>query len=312
MAIDVAVWSRRVRMQQLRAVLAVADTTSLAQAAERLGLTQPAITKILHEIESDLGVRLFDRTSRGTHATEQGRLLADQLKLIFTQLEQAAQALADDRQGLRGRVKVGALIAGSASLLPRAIARMHADRPGVLITIIEGTYDYLTPLLRQGALDFIVGRLPKYEYRDGIEVEALYEESIALVARPGHPALALRRPTLPGLRRWPWILPLPGTTLRQIIENAFHDARTELPQTCCESVSVVSNRRLILETDCICAFPSGVVQFDIDNGVLARLAFGALPSFGPVGVSRRQGGGLSRAALALLDELRRPADGAAG
>ena len=62
-------WARRVKMQHLRAVLAVADSTSLAQAGERLGLTQPAVTKTLAELEDILGVRLFERGRRGAEPT---------------------------------------------------------------------------------------------------------------------------------------------------------------------------------------------------------------------------------------------------
>lgn len=303
MAADLAAWSRRVRMQHLRTVLAVAETSSLAQAAERLALTQSAVTKILHEVEADLGVQLFQRTSRGTHATAQGELLAEHVRLVFTHLEQAVQALHDSREGLVGRVTVGVLIAGAASLLPSAVARLQASRPGVVVTVIEGTYDYLLPLLRQGALDFVVGRLPKHELRDGVSVEALYDESIALAVRPGHPAAALRRPALETLRQWPWILPLAGTTLRQLIESAFHEARADMPDTRCESVSVVFNRRLILETDCIGAFPLEVVQLDLERGVLQRIDGVSLPAFGPVGITRRKDGSLSRAAQALADAV---------
>ncbi len=302
---DVAGWSRRVKMQHLRTVLAVAEAPSLAHAAEQLGLTQPAVTKIVHEVEADVGVKLFTRTSRGTYCTPSGRVLADHVKLVFSQLDQAAKAIHESREGLTGRVVVGALIAGAASLLPLAIARLHAERPGVRITIIEGTYDYLTPLLRQGALDFIVGRLPKHEYRDGIDVEALYDEKIALVVRPGHPALALEEPRLASLLAWPWILPLAGTTLRQLIGSAFHDNQLELPDARCESVSVISNRRLILETDYICSFPWEVVKPDVDSGLLEVLHVKLPQSFGPVGISVRKGGAPSRAAEALLDALRR-------
>lgn len=302
--IDVEAWTRSVKLQHLRAILAIAETTSMALAAERLKLTQPAVTKILHEIEEDLGVQLCTRTSRGTHLTPSGRILADHVTLIFSQLGQAAKAIHDNREGLSGRVVVGTLIAGAASLLPSAIARLQSERPGVRVTIIEGTYDYLTPLLRQGALDLIVGRLPKQEYRDGLEEDALYQERIAIVVRPGHPALALKRPGLGDLRRWPWILPLSGTSLRLLLEAAFHDRGLELPEERCESVSVVSNRRLIMETDYICSFPWEVVKLDVEHGMLCRIDASMPFMFGPVGISRRKGGGLSRAAEALVEALR--------
>lgn len=302
-------WGQRVKLQHLRTVLAVAHNASLMRAAEELGLTQPAITKILHELEDELGVQLFVRTSRGTHCTPFGSILAEHARLVFAQLDQAADDLHDTREGLSGRIVVGALIAGAASILPRALARLQHERPGVRVTIIEGTYDYLIPLLRQGALDLIAGRLPAHKYREGLEVEALHQERIALLVRPGHPALALRAPGLAELRAWPWILPLPDTTLRQIIEAAFHDLNLDLPQAPCESVSVVSNRRLILETDCICAFPWQVVEPDVEAGLLARIDAGLELSFGPVGISRRKAGLPSRAAEALIAALREAASG---
>jgi LysR family pca operon transcriptional activator len=296
---DIEAWCRRVKLQHLRAVLAVAQTTSLALAAEVMGLSQPAVTKILHEIEADLDVQLFHRTSRGTTCTPAGELLVSHVRLIFAQLEQAAKAIHDSRAGLSGRVVVGALIAGAAWLLPKAVSALQAERPGVRVTIIEGTYDYLTPLLRQGQLDMIVGRLPKHEYREGLDVQ----ERVALVVRPGHPALELKRPSLKALSAWPWILPLAGTTLRQLLESAFHDLKLELPDARVESVSVVSNRRLILETDYVCSFPWDVVQLDVQHGLLSRLNPNLPLAFGPVGVSMRKEGAPSPAGQALLDAL---------
>ena len=304
-------FSRRVKLQHLRTVLAVAQTTSLARASEQLGLTQPAITKILHEIEDDLQVQLFTRTSRGTHATPFGTILADHARLVFAQLDQAAAEIHDSRDGLSGRITAGALIAGAASLLPRAIAQLQRERPGVRVTVVEGTYDYLIPLLHEGAVDFIVGRVPGHQHREGVEVEPLFQEQIALAVRPGHPVLKLRKAGIADLLAWPWILPLPGTSLRQILETTFHDRNLNLPDARCESVSVVSNRRLILETDYICAFPLQVVEPDFDGGTLVRIDIGVPMTFGPVGITTRKRGGVSRTADELLRTLRAVGSGTA-
>jgi len=300
---DIESWGRRVKMQHLRVVLAAAETASLAQAGDRIGLTQPAITKIIQEVETGLGVELFKRTNRGTVCTEQGQLLADRLRLVFSQLDQAVKSLHDSREGLTGRVVVGALIAGAATLLPTAVSKLLESRPGIRVTVIEGTYDYLVPLLHRGALDFIIGRLPKYEYRDGLEVTPLRQSDVALVVRPGHPLLAGPALTLATLQGWPWILPLPGTTLRHLIEAAFHDHCLDMPQKGCESVSVVMNRALILQSDCIGSFPQEVIQFEIDHGLIRRLDIGQTLTFGPVGISRRKGVVPSNAAQALLNAL---------
>lgn len=297
-------WGQRVKLQHLRVVLAVAKNASLLDAARNVGLTQPAVTKIIHEVETELGVQLFVRTSRGTHCTPFGRILAEHAQQVFTQLNTAAVEIHDAREGLSGRVVVGTLIAGAAAILPRAMARLNRERPGVRVTVIEGTYDILTPLLRQGALDFIVGRLPGHQFRAGLVVEPMCGETIAFVVRDGHPALGRGRLDLADLCAWPWILPLPDTTMRSIIESAFHARNLELPHAPCESVSVVFNRRMLIDTDFVCAFPLGVIQPDLTAGLLRRLTLKHELSFGPVGVSRRRTGSLSRAADALIQAMR--------
>lgn len=297
-------WTRRVRLQQLRAVLAVARNQSLVKAAEELGLSQPAVTKILHEVEADLGVQLFVRTSRGTHPTRYGELLAEHAAGVFAQLTQVEREIHNARAGLAGEVRLGTLIAASASLVPQAVAQLQRTVPGIRVMLVEGTYARLVPALRRGELDMIAGRLPAYQYREGLLLESFYQERVCFAVRPAHPALALRRPTLEQLGGWPWIMPPPQTTLRQMLEAAFHDQNLPLPQSPCESLSVVGNRRLLLETDYIAAFPARVIEPDLRAGLLAELTLAEPLAFGPVGVALRRDSPLSQPAEAMLAALR--------
>src|SRR5690625_5034890 len=180
-------WTRRIKLQQLRAILAVAESTSIVSASERIGLSQPAISKIISEVEQSLGAQLFDRTSSGTQPTELGTLLANYTKRVFSLLEQIEQEIVDAQKGISGHVVVGTLLAGSAQLLPGAITRLHKRLPNIRVTAIESTYEHLIPALHQGNIDFIVGRLPAYRYRRGIDVESFYQETICFVVRPDHP-----------------------------------------------------------------------------------------------------------------------------
>ena len=297
-------WIRRVKLQQLRIVLAVAENPSLLQAANVVGLSQPAVTKALHELERDLGVSLFERTSRGTHPTSYGELLAGRARIIFSQLARASDELADLQHGVSGNVHVGTLIAGAAHVLPTAVVRMQQLYPDVRIVVTEGTYETLVPQLRQGRLDLLLGRLPALSYREELSVEALYQERVEFVVRPDHPALARTTLTLADTSDWPWILPPPNTTLRQMLESAFHDANLTLPHALCESLSVVCNRQVILNSDAICAFPAGVVAPDISCRLLAALPLRQALAFGPVGISVLRGVELSRAAAAFAEAVR--------
>lgn len=297
-------WLRRVKLQQLRVAIAIDNNTSLLKAADQVGLSQSAITKIINELEKDIGVELFIRTSKGTHCTEYGAILIAHAKLVFAQLEQAEQEIHDLREGLSGHVTVGTLIAGAASLLPRALAKLQEQMPGIKVTVIEGTYEYLIPLLWQGSLQLIIGRLPPDQFRDAMEVELFYQEEIALIVRPGHPAIDLGIENLRELLQWPWILPLQGTTLRSMIESAFYSSNIEMPTTHVESLSVISNRRLIIESNYIAAFPWRVVKMDVEAGLLCRLSVVGDWSFGPVGITFRRNERRSPAAEQLVKTLR--------
>lgn len=297
-------WVRRVKLQHLRVVLAVERNSTLVRASDELGLSQSAITKILSEVESELGVPLFVRTSRGTHITPFGTIVAEQARLVFAHLDRAASEIQSMREGHSGRVTIGVMLTGAAAMLPLALAQLQRERSNIRVRIIEGAYDHLVPLLRQGVLDCIVGRLPAQRYRDGLEMETYYQDRIALVVRPDHPVLG-RTASLKDLLAWPWILPLPGTALRELVEAAFHDLDLALPQAPCESISVLANRRLIIESDCVCPFPWQTVELDVGAGLLARIETDPVLSLGPVGITRRKDEPLSPAAVYVVNLLER-------
>ncbi len=297
-------WPYRVRMHQLRAVIAVAEHSSLLKASEALGVTQPAVTKALNEFEADLGVKLFQRTNRGAETTPYGAAMVGYLKAVFSQLDQAAEELAGLRLGVGGRVSVGTLLSASAQLLPDAIAQLHRERPRVFVSVTEGTYDLLAPALVRGDLDFIVGRLPELQYREGLVLEPLYEESIAFMARKRHPLAKRSKGDLSEFLKWPLLLPPRETTLRRLLDKAFRDAGLDLPSASCESMSMLSNRRLLQESDMIGVWPAGVGAEDIRAGRLIALSWAPKITFGPVGITRHRGRQLSPTADFLIDLIK--------
>ena len=116
-------------IRQLRIAAAIGDAGSLVGAAATLNVTQPTISKALHELEAIVGVELFERTRRGVVPTLFGIALVRHAKLLMSQIRHAAEELADLKDGTGGRVVVGTLLAASATLLPGAIARLRRERP---------------------------------------------------------------------------------------------------------------------------------------------------------------------------------------
>ncbi len=245
----------RLKLRQLRLLTAIADEGTVLKGAMALNIAQPAATKTVKELEDALGVQLFDRTSRGVTPTEYGRVLIGHAKLILTQLRHAGEDLQSLEEGLTGRVHVGTLLAASSSLLPRALIMLHERRPGIAVSVVEGTIDRLMPALRTGDLDVVLGRLPEYRERENLKQQILYHDSVAIMVREGHPLTFLPNPGLSDLLAHDWVMPPPQTTLRRQIDQAFRQQGLEPPRAVIESVSILTNHQLLSHTDMVGAMP---------------------------------------------------------
>jgi DNA-binding transcriptional LysR family regulator len=296
--------TRKFRLRHVELIAELYDCGSILKAARRLSLTQPTVTKALRDVESTLGVQLFERSNRGLEPTAYGEIFARHAKIVLAQLRHAAEELESLRAGYSGKVTVGTLLAASASILPDAIAMLKKQRPAVAISVVVGTYDILMPSLLVGDLDMVLGRLPEEGRSRALVYEEFYLEPICVVARRAHPLARKRRLTLRELANEPWLLPLPETALRRQIERAFVEAGAQLPRNVIESVSILTNRALLRKSDCIGVMPYHVALDDVEQGLLAFLPVKLKSIETPVGAILRAPGKLPPAAAALLDCLR--------
>ncbi|WP_333826691.1 LysR substrate-binding domain-containing protein [Pararhodobacter sp.] len=294
----------RMTLRNLHLIDAIKREGSLLRAAQALNMSQSAVTKALQEVEATLGCSLFHRTNRGVVTTPSGDVLAAHARVMLTQLDHAEQELTNLRDGASGIVTVGTLLAASVSLLPKAIAHVRAGRPRLTVRTVEGPNASLMPLLRQGALDMVVGRLPVYRQRDGIAQERLLEDQAAIVMRRDHPLSRHPGPGPADLLRWDWILPPQDTTMRRQVDDLFREKGLQAPVAGVETLSVLITRDLLLHSDMLAIWPAEVAQAEDALGIVSVLPFDLSHTGRPVGISTREGGRLSPAAEALIDALR--------
>lgn len=248
----------RLKLRQLRLLTAIADEGTVLKGSQALNIAQPAATKSIKELEDALGVQLFDRSSRGVTPTDFGRVMIKHAKLILTQLRHAGEELQSLEEGLSGRVHVGTLLAASTSLLPRALARLRERRPGIAVTVDEGTIDRLMPGLRTGDIDVVLGRLPEYREREGLRQEVLYLDTVSIMVREGHPLTQRSGLKLVDLIDQAWVMPPPQTSLRRQVDHAFRHEGLEPPNDVIESVSILTNHALLMNTDMLATMPHQV------------------------------------------------------
>lgn len=293
----------RLKLKQLRLLVAVQRHGSILHAAREMNLSQPAATKMIKDLETDFEVQLFTRTNRGVVATVFGETLIRHGKLVFAQIIHAAQELDDLAEGNAGRVVVGTLLAASAQVLPMAIDMILRARPDLVIKVVEGTNEVLVPALQSGELDLVVGRLPTHRHRSDLQQLKLYDENIVAVVRRDHPLAGEPGVGMGDLAGYGWILPPAETTLRRQLDQHFVGDPDLIPKRVVESVSYLTNRALVLSSDVISVVPSQVARADIANGTFVKLDWTVPAGAGPVGVSFRSQSGLSPAAQAFIQAL---------
>src|ERR1700722_4904007 len=160
-------------IRQLTLLVRLDDERSLVRAAARSGLTQPAASKLLREIETTLDVKLFDRHARGMTPTCYGEILVRHARLALSELGLARDEIVALKSGLSGKAAIGTVLSPSTDLVPKAVVRMKRQYPGVLACVEVGSSKELVRKLLKGDLDMVVGRVPDCPRADDLVYEPL-------------------------------------------------------------------------------------------------------------------------------------------
>lgn len=293
----------RVTHRHLRALLAIAEHHTETLAALYLGLSQPSVTRALRELECIVETPLFQRTTRGMLTTSAGEVLLRHTKLMFSELAAARDDLVAHGNDVRGRVVVGSLPLASTLLVPRAVTLLKDEYPTLSITILEGTYETLLDRLRCGEIDLLVGVLRDPVPCDDVVQEALFEDQLSVVVRPGHPLIKRQCRTLADLIDAEWVLPYKGAPSRQIFERLLDQAGLATPQQAIESNALLTIRALLLESDRVSVLSRNQIHYEALHDMLVVLPIDMRGSERQVGVTTRADVNRSVGVSALIRSL---------
>jgi DNA-binding transcriptional LysR family regulator len=292
-------------LRHLSCFVVVAQERTLARAAARLHLSQPAVSKTLSELERMAGRHLVDRGRAGTSLTAAGEQFLKYATEVTQAMDAAAAALSAAGAAQAATVHVGALYTVAGGLLARAIARLHARRPDVACTVEMAHNPELLDALKAGELDFAVGRMAEPSMMRGVSFELLYAESVAAVVRPGHPLLRTGGLVSPrALLSYLALIPQDGTAPRLQAEGIFAAGGLGLPARRVETQSSSVARSLTLLSDAVWITPAHAVALDVERGWLSRVNVPVPAAAEPVGLLSRSGGRPGELAEALMGILR--------
>ncbi|WP_298822675.1 pca operon transcription factor PcaQ [uncultured Roseibium sp.] len=276
---------RRIKFRHIQCLVEIAQERSLKLAADKLGLTQPAVSKTLKELEEIVGATLMTRNRAGIALTKQGEVFLHFAQISLASLQQGLDGVEKEGDQARATLNVGVLPSVAASLMPPVIREFSEMAPHVMVRIMDGPHSHLIEHLKLGKLDLVIGRLGRPASMEAVSFTQLYSERVDLVVRAGHPLL--QNPDIKRITDWPVIYPPEGAAIRPLVERfMIANGVGDLPNKV-ETVSGAFGRIYTRKTDAVWIISSGVVQNETADGHLVRLPFDTDITKGPVGLMTR-------------------------
>ena len=287
-------------LYQLRGFFEIAREGSFTRAADKLFLTQPAISLQIKALEQELGEILFERMRKSIRLTPAGEVLYRRVQEVFDRLEVAREEIAALRQVLRGRLVIGTSDTNCTYLLPGPLQQFRRQYAEVELDIRNRMSAEIGQMVLGHEVDFGLATLPA-KHRDLVS-EELFERSDVLVCRPDHPLAQRKYVRLQDVVEHPLLALERGSTSRRLMEEAFIRAKLELqPAMNLASIEVI--KRFVEIGMGIAVVPRMAVEKEAAAGLLQSVRVRGLAPR-TIGLIEHRGRRRSPAVQAFLDILR--------
>lgn len=287
-------------VRDLEYFLTVASVGHMGRAAERLGLTQPAVTKSIARLERHLNARVLERTAKGVRVTAFGDHVLRQATRLRAAMEDARREFADLATGKAGHLRIGTGLAIAQHLLPAACSRLLVEAPGITLDITAGTGKSLVPFLRDGDLDLVLsGIAPGNE--SGLRQETIMQDRVVVIARRSHVLHRRRKITLEHLAQQRWILSKSRSLLADWLEQRWREAGFQAPAPSVQVDSMATLLSIVAATDLVTFHSWSTIRHSPLRTALRPVAGSSLVWRRTLGVTYRDGGYMPLAARRLIE-----------
>ncbi len=292
-------------LRQLKHFEEIVRASSFGRAADKLNITQPALSKSIRNLERSLGCLLLERHPAGVTPTDYGRVFLDYATLVTSELDRAVEELNELKGRGKGVVRVGAGATMSKYLLPQAVKRyIEGDGQG-RVTFRDGLKDELLALLRRGEIDVMVGSIRPSPVDEDLRQEAVLEDRITVVADSAHP-LAGRVPLpLADLAACKWVLPDATETEGEALQRALTAANLGPIDCAVRTGSSLFMASLLKGSQFLSYLPAALIALDSAYGHLVPIPT-QTPIWAavPVGVTYRRRGVMLQSTRRFINRLK--------
>lgn len=257
------------KLHQLRAALAVADKGSLRAAARALGLSQPALTHNIGELERELGAPLFERHSHGMTPTPVGQLFLRRAQVIDSETQRAHDEVAQFLGGDQGSVVVCLSIVAHLVLVPTALPLFRQRFPRVHVKLMEASFPAVESRLRDGSVDFFIGPAPTEPVSREFVQERLFDNSRRIYARNGHPLA--QATSLAQLTDADWVVTGVSADAEHQLRATFERRGLPPPRVVAHAESMLSLMMAVMSSDLLALTLRQYGEVEPTRHVLHRL-----------------------------------------
>jgi DNA-binding transcriptional LysR family regulator len=286
----------------LRYFIACVENRTMHAAAQAVHVSQPALSKAIANLESELGVTLLDRHPRGVVPTPFGQTLFRYAKMMDSDMRRAIAEIDAQRGMTRGTILIGVIptMSSVAGLVAQTVLTRY---PGLKIKLRVAFSAELTPALLEGEVDIALVLLPGEEAPPGLTFTPLLSTGPVIVVRKDHPLARQPRASLRELAEYPWLIPDYPASHRAIIQRAYLDAGLPPPLAAIDVSTIVFFESLIAQSDLVSVAPSTLLSARAGVDLTALQTDFVFPPE-QVGMAFREHSTLLPGARAVIDVFR--------
>lgn len=292
----------RARLRHLELLVAVVDQGAVKRAAEQVGMSQPAATQAIAELERLLGVTLFERQARGMKLSNAGQLLMPTVRRALAALEASLEAMLAVQAGASGLLRVGTIPAAAVSMAGNALRILSHRHPSLQIVVQEGTPTRLLEELTSGGLDAVLTRQPT-RLCERFRFVRLGTDEAIVIAGPGHPLATRARVKFDDLLNYPWLRPPANVRVRDLFDELF-ETRPLPPMHPVATTSPTVILQVLADNRTVVLGPASAATWYIQLGLAVQLKLDARFPIPGLGVVYPASAVNEPVTAALLDALR--------
>ncbi|WP_119156535.1 LysR family transcriptional regulator [Caldimonas tepidiphila] len=262
-------------LRQLRGLVAFADSGSVTAAADALGISQPAASMLLRQLEQELGVPLVERRGRGAGLSDAGRALLPHARAVLDELRRAEETLSRRAGGAAGQLHLG-VVPTANYFAPRMLTEFARREPGVGFKLSVGRRDEILAMLKEHRLDIAIAGYPPGEAE--VEAESFARHPHCIVASPAHPLAQARRIAWTTLRDEPFIFREAGSATRLFLEHLLQAQSLQVNVTL-ELAGNETVKQAVMAGMGISFMSAHAIQVELDAGRLVVLDVVGMPKW---------------------------------